>query len=235
MLKLNNIGFIFNKSNWRCNYSLSLEKYDMLGIMGPSGSGKSTLLNLIAGFTKILSGSLFIDGEDFTYVEPSKRPVNILFQEYNLFEHLTVYENIAVGISPSLKLTAEEIDIVNFSLNRLGLNGFNKRFPIQLSGGQRQRVAIARAMVRKIPILLLDEPFSFLDPNLRLEMLDLVKEIHQEKKLTTIVVTHDFKDCQRVCNKTAFIEHGKLIHQDNTGKFVASGYEKEPIRSYLGL
>ena len=234
VLELDYVVFDYGKnSNFDCNYSLKLEKQDVLGIVGPSGAGKSALLNLVAGFVKAKSGTIMIDSKDVTDLTPSKRPVTMLFQEHNLFSHLNVYQNVAIGINPSLQLSNEELDIVNESLDRVGLKNFNKRYMYQLSGGQKQRVAIARSLVRKAPLLLLDEPFSFLDPPLRIEMLDLVKGLQKEQKFSLIMVTHDFNDCLRICNKAAFIDHGKILYIDKIKNFLKNGKTHDKIKGYV--
>jgi thiamine transport system ATP-binding protein len=234
VLELDEIIFNYGENNnFSCNYSLKLEKQDSLGIIGPSGAGKSALLSLVAGFMKPKSGVIKIDSNEVTNFPPSKRPVTMLFQEHNLFSHLNVYQNVAIGINPSLILRDEELDIVSESLDRVGLKSFNKRYIYQLSGGQKQRVAIARSLVRKTPILLLDEPFSFLDPPLKIEMLDLVKGLQKEQKFTLIMVTHDFNDCLRICNKSAFLDHGKILRFDLTKTFQKSGKTHEKIKGYV--
>lgn len=202
-------------------FNLQLDKSDSLAVIGPSGAGKTTLLNLISGFSTATSGQIFFSGEDITYLPPNMRPVNILFQDNNLFLHLNAFDNIAIGLSPNLKINSAQNEIVEQALERVGLSGFNKRFPHQLSGGQKQRIALARTLVRKKEILLLDEPFSFLDPPLRIEMLDLVKSLQNENSFITIMVTHEYNDALRICNKSCFLQNGKIIYLNQTDKFIA--------------
>lgn len=235
MLQFKKVMFKFSRTSWDCNFSFKLNSGDSLGIIGPSGSGKSTLLNLLAGFIKPTSGSIFNDMVDYTNKAPRERPITMLFQEHNLFDHLNIFQNIAIGINPSLNLNKEEIDEVNRALDRVGLGGFNKRYTSQLSGGQKQRIAIARSLVRKTSILILDEPFSYLDPPFRIEMLDLVKELQKERKFTLLMVTHDFNDCLRICNKSAFIDHGKIVHFDSTKSFANNIADKPKIKTYLAI
>lgn len=232
-IQVKELKFSFEEKSWDCEFDFSLEENDCFGIIGSSGSGKSVLLNLIAGFFTPTNGKIIIQGKDYTNIKPSNRPILIMFQEHNLFSHLNVFENIAIAINPSLNLKAHDRKMVEEALDRLGLKGFNNRLPIQLSGGQRQRVAIARIMVRRAPIILLDEPFSFLDPPLQVEMLDIIKEIQRERKLTVIMVTHDFNDCIRICNKTAFMDHGRLIYQDTTKEFIKNGHNIPKVNNYL--
>jgi thiamine transport system ATP-binding protein len=212
-------------------FSLKLDKSDSLAVIGPSGAGKSTLLNLISGFATATRGKILFAGEDITNFAPNLRPVNILFQDNNLFLHLNAFDNIAIGLSPNLKINSTQKEIVEQALERVGLSGFNKRFPHQLSGGQKQRIALARTLVRKKEILLLDEPFSFLDPPLRIEMLDLVKSLQKENQFITIMVTHDYNDALRICNKSCFLQNGRIIYTNQTDKFIAESKISE-IKSY---
>jgi len=215
-------------------FSFNIENSSSLAIIGPSASGKSTLLNLIAGFLYPTKGKIIFNEQDITKIPPHKRPVNMLFQEKNLFPHLSVFNNVAVGINPNLNLDKEETKIVKNALDRVGLLGCASRIPQQLSGGQKQRVAIARTIVRKKPILLLDEPFSFLDPPLRLEMLDLMYELQKENNFTMLMVTHDYNDCLRISDKICFLSSGKILHINNTKDFVKTT-NSSIIKKFLGL
>lgn len=165
MLKLTDITWLYQHLPMR--FSLTVERGEQVAILGPSGAGKSTLLNLIAGFLTPASGSLTIDGVDHTTTPPSRRPVSMLFQENNLFSHLTVAQNIGLGLNPGLKLNAAQQEKMHAIARQMGIDNLMARLPGELSGGQRQRVALARCLVREQPILLLDEPFSALDPALR--------------------------------------------------------------------
>ena len=224
----------------RCNYndsvvfdfSLKLELGQSLAVIGPSGAGKSTFLNLIAGFIKPTSGDLSFNGENLLQIDASKRPVNILFQDNNVFNHLNVAQNVALGIAPNLKLNNNKKDIVNDALKKVGLEGFNNRFPSQLSTGQRQRVAISRSIVRGHPILLLDEAFSSLDPPLRIEMLDMVKSIQKDKNLTMIMVTHNYNDAMRICDKICFMQDGQIIYINPIAQF-AENAKSHTVKQYI--
>jgi thiamine transport system ATP-binding protein len=181
-----------------------------LAIMGASGSGKSTLLHLLAGFETPQSGSINFTGVDLTKAEPAARPVSIVFQDNNLFGHLTVAQNIGLGIGPRLRLTKTESHNVEMALAKVGLSGLGKRLPSDLSGGERQRAALARALLRDKPVLLLDEPFAALGPAMRLEMLDLVLQLKAEKNLTVIMVTHNPDDAARFATRIGFVENNIL-------------------------
>jgi thiamine transport system ATP-binding protein len=232
LISLKKVGFErSNKQNF--HFDLELKKRDALAIIGPSGAGKSTLLNLIAGFLPPSEGEIFIENENVTKLPPSARQVTMLFQEHNLFPHLTIFENIGVGINPGLKLRPSDKEQISAALSRVSLVGYDNRYPYQLSGGQKQRVAIARALVQDKAVLLLDEPFSYLDPPLKLEMLDLVKCLQQERSFTMIMVTHDYQDSLRVCNKTAFLSEG-VIKFMATNKQFAKQANIQGVEAYLG-
>ncbi|WP_377293563.1 ATP-binding cassette domain-containing protein [Rhizobium sp. SG2393] len=180
------------------------------GIVGPSGSGKSTLLNLIAGFEMPDSGAIRILGTDMTALGPSARPVSVIFQDNNLFAHLDVATNVGLGIDPALRLDAAGRAAVSEALAKVGLAGFERRRPPTLSGGERQRVALARALVRRRPILLLDEPFAALDPVRRAEMGDLIVGLKRETGVTVLLVTHQPDDVARLCDAAVEIEAGRV-------------------------
>ena len=172
------------------HFDLQVKAQEKIAIIGASGAGKSTLLNLIAGFEQGHAGEIWLNGKNHTQTEPHLRPVSMLFQDNNLFPHLTVEQNLGLGIHPSLKLNHDEKQRVQQVASAVGLQAFLNRKPTALSGGQKQRVAIARCLLRDKPILLLDEPFSALDPHLRQEMLNLIDGLCTEKKLTLLLVTH---------------------------------------------
>lgn len=178
-------------------------------ILGPSGAGKSTLLNVIAGFFAATRGRVSWDGRPLDGLAPGERPVSIVFQDNNLFPHLTSAENVALGLRPSLKLLPEERRAVDDALSRVGLAGLGPRRPGALSGGQQSRVALARVLVRRQPILLLDEPFSALGPALRVEMLDLVKAVAGETGATVLMVSHDPEDARRIAGLTVYLGEGR--------------------------
>lgn len=165
MLKLIDITWLYHHLPMR--FTLSVARGEQIAILGPSGAGKSTLLNLIAGFLTPASGNMVIDGEDHTTTPPSRRPVSMLFQENNLFSHLSVQQNIGTGLNHGLKLNVSQREKILHIAQQMGIDSLLERLPGELSGGQRQRVALARCLVREQPILLLDEPFSALDPALR--------------------------------------------------------------------
>jgi len=195
-------------------FDLQVAAGERIAIVGPSGAGKSTLLNLIAGFVLPTRGEVWLNGENHTRSAPYERPVSMLFQENNLFPHLTVQQNLALGLKTSLKLTALEQDQIERVADAVGLTSFLSRLPNSLSGGQKQRIALARCLLRDKPILLLDEPFSALDPELRLEMLNLIDELCHNKKLTLLLVTHQPSELTGKVDRMLRIENGRISQQE---------------------
>jgi thiamine transport system ATP-binding protein len=229
-LDVRNLAFRYEDMEMR--FDLSVERGTFLSIIGPSGAGKSTLLSLIGGFEQPLSGQVIVDGFDVTHVPPAKRPFTTLFQDHNLFAHLSVEKNVGLGIDPNLRLNAAQRAEVRQSLADVGLAGMEHRLPGQLSGGERQRVAIARCLVRHRPILLLDEPFAAVGPGLRREMLDLVRALQARLDLTVIMVTHDPGDARHAGGRTAFVHAGRVILVDDTERVLGSAMPE--VRAYLG-
>ena len=195
-------------------FDLQVVAGERIAIVGPSGAGKSTLLNLIAGFVLPTRGEIWLNGENHTQSAPYERPVSMLFQENNLFPHLTVQQNLALGLKTSLKLTALEQDQIERVADAVGLTSFLSRLPNSLSGGQKQRVALARCLLRDKPILLLDEPFSALDPKLRMEMLNLIDELCHSKNLTLLLVTHQPSELTGKVDRMLRIENGRISQQE---------------------
>lgn len=236
MLKLKQLRFSYTQtdglnSGGMC-FDLEVEGGEILSLIGPSGSGKSTLLNLIAGFIQPSAGEILVKDRDIGSLSPAERPVTIVFQEHNLFPHLDVFTNVALGINPSLKLTQEQRSAVNAGLHKMGLGGMEKRKPGQLSGGQRQRVALARALVREHEILLLDEPFTALGPALRKEMIELVRELVERQGMAALLVSHQPQDAELASKRTAFINNGEVAQVDETRKLLTESHLPE-VMEYL--
>ncbi|MEI7347439.1 thiamine ABC transporter ATP-binding protein ThiQ [Dickeya chrysanthemi] len=214
MIALDKLTYLYQHLPMR--FDLQAQPGERLAILGPSGAGKSTLLSLIAGFLPADGGQLRLNGQDHYATPPAKRPVSILFQENNLFPHLTLAQNIALGLHPGLKLTEEQRDTLRDIARRMGLTDLLERLPSQVSGGQRQRAALARCLIRRQPILLLDEPFSALDPALRQEMLSLVDEICRERQLTLLMVSHQLEDAMRIAPRSVLVVDGHVYHDGPT-------------------
>ncbi|THK38812.1 ATP-binding cassette domain-containing protein [Ensifer sp. MPMI2T] len=192
----------------------------IVAVAGASGSGKSTLFNVIAGFEEPEQGAVHIFGEDMAGRLPAERPVSVIFQEHNLFAHLDAATNVGFGISPALHLSAGDRAKVADALKRVGLDGFGGRLPPTLSGGERQRVALARALVRHRPLLLLDEPFAALDPGMRAEMRQLLRDLHDEEGNTILMITHHPDDVRLLADSVLFLDRGRIIAHDTVDRFV---------------
>jgi thiamine transport system ATP-binding protein len=214
-------------------YTLTVPAGALCGLIGPSGGGKTTFLHAIAGFERPSAGSLTFDGRDLLGLAPAERPLSILFQEHNLFPHLTAAQNVGLGIDPRLRLSAEQRADVEAALERVGLPGLGKRRPAELSGGQRQRVAIARALVRHRPLMLLDEPFGALDPGLRQEMIGLIDALRREEGLTVLLSIHTPEDLAGIADRLAFIADGKVVDAAPPAEMLTKGRDAE-IDRYLG-
>ncbi|WP_392563062.1 thiamine ABC transporter ATP-binding protein ThiQ [Orbus sturtevantii] len=229
MIELNQVVYLYDAKKMTFNFSA--ERGEIVTILGPSGAGKSTLLSLIAGFIRPTSGDILLNHQDHTNTMPSKRPVSMLFQDNNLFTHLSVEHNLALGLSPTLKLTAAQRQQLTFIAQRIGLDDYLAAYPSQLSGGQKQRVAIGRCLLQRRPILLLDEPFSSLDPKLKKEMIELMQQIQQEYQLTVLMVTHQLDDISAVNNRCVVIVEGRIIFDGNYDHL----QNNSDIAAYLGL
>ncbi len=187
-----------------------------LALIGPSGAGKSLFLGALCGFEDV-KGALAFGGQSMHAVPPEKRPLSVMFQSHNLFPHLSVFDNVALGRNVGLKLNAQDRLDVEDALASVDLDGFGLRYPESLSGGQASRVALARAVLRAQPILLLDEPFSALGPRLRRDMLDMVMNLQRAKRLTLIYVTHDPTEAN-AASLTSFVNAGVVSAPQNTQK-----------------
>ena len=214
MLKLNDVTWLYQHLPMR--FTLSVPQGESVAILGPSGAGKSTLLNLIAGFLQPASGMIMIENKEHTHTPPSRRPVSMLFQENNLFTHLTVRQNIGLGMHPGLKLNSDQQRKLATIAEQMGMSELLDRLPGELSGGQRQRAALARCLVREQPVLLLDEPFSALDPALRQEMLLLVKEVCERQQLTMLMVSHSVEDAARIASRSLVVADGRIAWDGET-------------------
>lgn len=207
MLQLDRL--VLEEPGFRLEADLTLPKGARCAVLGPSGAGKSTLLNAIAGFVAPASGRILWDGAEIGDLPPGQRPVTILFQDQNLFPHLTVERNLALGLSPDGRLDDAARGRIVEALERTGLAGLGGRRPGQLSGGQQGRAALARALLRARPLLLLDEPFAALGPALKAEMLALVRAVADETGATVLMVTHDPQDARRLEGLTMLVAEGR--------------------------
>lgn len=211
LIRLKDLVMEFGNERVLDSVNLTIEDKKFLTLLGPSGCGKTTTLRIIAGFQKPTSGEVYFDGQPITDLPPYKRPVNTVFQNYALFPHLDVYDNIAFGLRIS-KLPEKEIDRrVGEMLASVSLKGFENRPITSLSGGQQQRVAIARALVNRPKVLLLDEPLGALDLRLRMDMQNELKQIQQEVGITFVYVTHDQEEALSMSDTVVVMDAGKIL------------------------
>ena len=191
-------------------FNLTLKRGEIVTLSGPSGSGKSTLVDLICGFLRPRSGDILWDGQSILPLTPAERPVSALFQTGDLFDHLDVATNIALGLDPRGRPNPVQREKIRTVLEEIGLSGLEHRLPGQLSGGQRQRVALARDILRDKPLMLLDEPFSALDAGTRDEMANLVRRLTRDRSLATLVVSHDPSDSVRLGSRAVELRDGRI-------------------------
>ncbi len=214
-VELRQVFKLFNSETVVRGVDLGIHRGEFFSILGPSGCGKTTTLRLIAGFDAPSRGDVLIQGRSVNQVPPYRRPVNTVFQSYALFNHLTVWENVAFGLRLQKKTRAETQSRVDEALQLVKMDGFAKRFPAQLSGGQQQRVALARALVNRPAVLLLDEPLGALDLKLRKEMQMELSNLHRELGLTFVMVTHDQEEALSLSDRIAVMNQGKIEQIDS--------------------
>lgn len=216
MLTLDQVALSLGQRHWLFDHRL--ETQGIYALLGRSGSGKSTLLNLIAGFQRPDSGGIAWNQQSLLGLEPAQRPVTSLFQANNLFTHLTVFQNIGLGIAADLKLNAQAKTAIGDVLAQVGLAGYEKKLPGALSGGEQQRVALARCLLRHKPILLLDEPFSALDATTRQEMIELLLDVIARLRPLVVMVTHDEDDASAMGASVLRIANGTLSPDSPAGE-----------------
>lgn len=228
MLKLN---FSLKESYLTISTNISLEPDKIYAVVGPSGAGKSTFLNLISGFASISRGTIIWNGQEISNLPPAKRSVSILFQDNNLFPHLSVWRNLALAVTHWPKISRDNEEKLKAVMSEVGILGLENRKPSQLSGGQQSRVALARVLLQKNKILLLDEPFSALGPSLKDQMLELIKKIAKNKKLLVLMVTHEPADAKKVASQTLVVKDKKVHPPLSTEK--ALDPVNGPLADYL--
>ncbi|MCW6056685.1 ABC transporter ATP-binding protein [Pseudomonas fragariae (ex Marin et al. 2024)] len=211
--------------------NLAVDKGEFVSLLGPSGCGKTTTLQMIAGFVEVSDGRIVLDGRDITHAKPSSRGLGVVFQSYALFPHMTVADNVAFGLRMRKVPAAELHPRVKRVLELVRLGQHAERYPRELSGGQRQRVALARALVIEPPVLLLDEPLSNLDANLREEMQFEIRRIQNEVGITTLMVTHDQAEALSISDRVVVMQAGRITQIDEPYKL----YEHPRTRFISGF
>ncbi|MFZ3582902.1 ATP-binding cassette domain-containing protein [Loktanella sp. DJP18] len=229
MLTLDDVTLV--RGDFRLRASLDLPP-GLTAVIGPSGGGKSTLLSAIAGFEEPVKGRILWDGRDLRGLVPGDRPVTMLFQDHNLFPHLTVAQNVGLALAPRLRLTVRQQAVVEDVLTSVGLEGLGDRKPAALSGGQVGRAALARTLLADRPVVLLDEAFAALGPALRHEMLGLVRDRLASQGRTVVVVTHDPQDARTFADGIVFVDDGVAHPTQATDIFFAT--PSQAARAYLG-
>ena len=224
-------GLRIAQGDFSLTADFEVPKGHRVAIIGPSGAGKSTLLNALGGYIDIAAGRISVDGQDVTQAAPDNRGVAMLFQDGNLFPHLTLAQNVGLGIRPALRLTDAEKTQVIDALGRVGLAEFADRKPGDVSGGQQSRAALARVLVQSKPLLLLDEPFAALGPALRMDMLDLTSEVARDAGATVLMITHAPEDAERA-DDLIFVEAGRVDPPRPVAAVMAD--PPEALRAYLG-
>lgn len=219
-LKLDNL--VIRQEGFQLCADLEIETRSRVAVIGPSGAGKSTLLGAIAGFTPLDSGRVLWQSRDISADAPGDRPCAMLFQDNNLFPHLSVEQNVALGLRPDMRLDKNQQGLVAAALERVGLAGLGARKPARLSGGQQSRVALARVYLQARPLILLDEPFAALGPALKDGMLDLMAELADETGATLLMVSHDPQDARRIAPQTILVADGRALAPADTSALLAN-------------
>lgn len=236
-IEINHVGKLFGKTSVLNNISLDIGSGEMVALLGPSGSGKTTLLRIIAGLEQQSHGSLRFHGQDVSQVHAKDRHVGFVFQHYALFRHMTVFENVAFGLTvlprkqrPSKAAIKQKSMAL---LEMVQLAHLAERFPSQLSGGQKQRVALARALAVEPQILLLDEPFGALDAQVRIELRRWLRQLHEELKFTSVFVTHDQEEAMEVADRIVVMSQGH-IEQVGTPNEIWQSPETRFVLEFMG-
>lgn len=242
-ITIENLTKQFNDVTAVDTFNATIESGELVALLGPSGCGKSTMLNMISGILPVTSGKIYFDEEDVTNLGAEKRGVGLVFQNYALYPHMTVLENIAFPLEiKKVKKAEREARAIEMA-KLVHVDMLLKRKPKELSGGQQQRVAIARALIKNPRVLLLDEPLSNLDARLRIEMREEIRRIQQKTKITTIFVTHDQEEAMSISDKIILMKSGVLQQKDDPQKlydslgncFVADFLGNPPINKTCGV
>lgn len=232
-LKIRNLTKMFSRTEGIHDVNLDVRERELLTLLGPSGCGKTTILRAIGGFNKIDSGSIVLDGKEIQSIPPEKRATGMVFQSYNLWPHMNIYENMTFGLKIRKIPKSTRDQMIGDMLRLVRMEGCERKYPAQLSGGQQQRIAIARALVLKPALLLLDEPFSALDAKIRASMREELKRIQLEAGLTIIFVTHDQEEAMAISDRIAVMNQGQ-IEQIGTPETVYDHPESRFVAGFIG-
>ncbi|WP_028125663.1 ABC transporter ATP-binding protein [Eremococcus coleocola] len=232
-VKVKDLSIIYDNGDGVRDVNLDIYENEILTLLGPSGCGKTTILRAIGGFNKVTQGSILIDDQEITNLEPEDRPTGMVFQGYNLWPHMSVYDNLAFGLKLRKVKKVEIKEKIKNVLDLVKLPGIEKKYPAQLSGGQQQRVAIARSILLEPAVLLLDEPFSALDAKIRQEMRLELKRIQQDLNLTVVFVTHDQEEAMSISDRIVVMDKGH-ISQLGTPNEIYDNPQSQYVASFIG-
>lgn len=229
-LQIKNMSKHYSNGEGVSGINLEVRKGELITMLGPSGCGKSTILRTLGGFLRVDGGEILIDGKPVQNLPPEKRPTSMVFQGYNLWPHMTVFENLAFGLKNKKTPKPEIKEWIDEMLKLVRMDGYEEKYPGQLSGGQQQRIAIARSLLLRPSVLLLDEPFSALDTKIRGQMREELKSIQQQLKITVVFVTHDQEEAMSISDRIVVMNKGVFeqvgtpaeIYDSPASKFVAS-------------
>lgn len=231
MLVIDGMMVRLGEFSLKANFSVPRD-VTRLAIVGPSGSGKSTFLGALGGFVPLDSGRIYYDDTEISAASAVARPIAHLFQDNNLFPHMSAAQNVGLGIVPNLRLTQEDRELVEHALDAVGIGGMGERLPAQLSGGQQSRVALARILVQRQPIVLLDEPFSALGPAMRVEMTSLARQVGEDLGALMLMVSHDLEDARRFSDQVVWVNDG-MVHAPKSWDAIAAA-PPDGYRAYAG-
>lgn len=232
-VKIEDLSVIYDNGDGVKNINLNIHNNEIVTLLGPSGCGKSTILRALGGFNPVSSGHIYIEGIDVTNIAPENRPTSMVFQGYNLWPHMTVYENLAYGLKLR-KVDKKTIDSeIENILKLLKMVGFEKKYPSQMSGGQQQRIAIGRSLLLKPAVLLLDEPFSALDAKIRQQMRAELRRIQQELGISVVFVTHDQEEAISISDRIVVMDKG-VISQIDTPENIYENPINPYVASFIG-
>ncbi len=230
-LEIRNMTKLYKNGDGVRNINLSVSLGELVTLLGPSGCGKTTILRTVGGFLQCDSGKILIDGQDISQLPPEKRPTAMVFQSYNLWPHMTVYENMAFGLKLR-RISKQEIsERITRMLDLVKMAGFEKKYPNQMSGGQQQRIAIARSLLLEPQVLLLDEPFSALDAKIRSQMREELRKIQTDLAITVVFVTHDQEEAMALSDRIVVMNKGSVEQIGTPGEI----YENPATRYIAGF
>ena len=232
LVRLEHVEKSFGTKTIIRDLSLDIFEGEFLTLLGPSGCGKTTVLRMISGLESVTNGKVFLDGKDVTDIPASRRFVSTIFQNFALFPHLTVWENVNFGLKMTKVPKKEAVKRIKSALRLVKLSGFEDRYPAQLSGGQQQRVAIARGIVMQHKILLLDESLASLDLKLKREMQTELKKIQQHLGMTFVYVTHDQDEALTMSDRIAIMNAGHIV-QLGTSEEIYKNPKNEFVKSFI--